>query len=623
MYESFFGLNEPAFSISPNPKFFYMSIHHKQALSMLKRGIADSGGFLLFTGEVGTGKTVILRKILNELPDNIEKAVIYNPKMSVNEVLEKICLEFGITIPKYFTKRELVDAISVYITGLHEQGKKAIIVIDEAQHLEDECIEEVRLLTNIETDNTKLLQVILVGQPELKEKLNQVHMRQISQRITGRFHLLPLTLEELDAYVRFRMQAAGCVQIVFSNQAIKELHKASNGIPRIVNVISDKALNQAFEAKSSRVEKEHMKVAISEALGNTDSSSFNKPSLMSEISLVDKFNFLKKYIAQWGIFVCFLLSCSVAGYFIANLCFGISAQTLKDNVIQIIKSDKDFVKRIQFIKEVNGNKELIESFNRELARYKADLSNNTFVESAWGNLLNEWGFANMGSSIEEDCTTLMTKGFKCYRGKGSISDLERYNVPAIIQLMDKKLNTFYVVLIQLSDEYATVLINGREWTFYRSYIEQSMEGDIILIWPLPYGLTNINSNSYPGAQKELAFMLDRFYNKEEIFTGWNKEFVNRVKDFQSSMGLKVDGIAGVDTLWALLPYADTGRDLFVSNINVDDQYGKIKEIYGNSMYKSINAELSENQDDILNSEELEEQAKQKQFNANIEFEDIE
>ncbi|MGN1392979.1 MAG: ExeA family protein [Succinivibrionaceae bacterium] len=611
MYESFFGLLEPAFSISPNPKFFFMSIHHKQALSMLKRGITDSGGFLLFTGEVGTGKTVILRKLLNELPSNIEKAVIYNPKMSLNDILIKICHEFGISVNKDFSKSDLIEALNKYITSLYDLNKRAVIVIDEAQHLPDDCIEEVRLLTNIETDNTKLLQVILVGQPELKEKLAQVHMRQVSQRITGRFHLLPLSLEETDAYVRFRMQAAGCVQIVFSNVAIKELYKVTQGIPRMINVVSDKALNQAYICNSNHVEKEHMKMAIKEALGSDDDLKFSKNNTLKNKQQDRDYN-LKRFIPKLIILYILFLGLGSGISYLAN---SNDEQEKKKLAIEYIKQDRELTDKRKLLYQLVSKQEEINSFNREYARFSADVSNNVFVENAWNNLLSEWGFANNGSSIDSDCKSLVSKGFICFKGKGNIKDLERYNIPVIIHMMDSSLNTFYAVLTKLSDQYATLVINGREWNFYRSYIEQSMEGDIMLIWPLPYGQTSINNNSPKEVQEELSFMLGKYFGNENyIFLGWNKDFESKVKMFQEKHGLTVDGIVGIDTLWALLPYADTGKQLKVNKILVEDKFNELKNIFGDVDIKKM-LFLKKNNNPIPKKEK-------KVFNENISLEDL-
>lgn len=602
MYKSFYGLSESPFSISPNPKFFYLSTHHREALSMLKHGIAESGGFVLFTGEVGTGKTVILRTLIREMPNNIDKAVIFDPDLSLIEMLETICHEFCIEFEPDSSKRVLVEKISSFLTNNYQKGRRAILMIDEAQHLSDEVIEQVRLLTNIETDNQKLLQVILIGQPELQDKLRQQHMRQIAQRITSRFHLLPLSLNELDSYIRFRMQSAGCVQVVFSAGAVSELYRASNGIPRVINVMADRALLAAFIDKSHIVEAKHMRKAVHDVLGTND--------LLTTITQVIKKGPSLGTLIKVSL-LCFLML--GMGYLFTTIYFTFISknESNRSEVIARLRSEPNIKALQEELKGLTDSRTGIEQIKREQSRYSAGVSNNQFEEDSWKSLMRVWGFTTSADNvdIEKDCTTIKSKGFRCLHEKASLDDIQRYNVPVELQLMDKKLTPFYAVLIKLNEKYAVLLMDGREWTVRRDWLESSMEGDFRLIWPLPLGVENINSSSKSEVLLALAKILNNYDGDSSyVFKGWNSALTNKIKGFKKAAGLGTDTNVGVDTMWALLPYTETEHPLYadtilspaeekkyLSKLKAEEKANKPTEESSNQ-----NADISS--DDLLSSE---------------------
>src|SRR5580698_9289382 len=244
MYLTFFGLNEKPFAITPDPRYLYLSERHAEALAHLLYGINEAGGFVQLTGEVGTGKTTIVRSLLAQAPKNAEIALILNPKMTAPEFLLTICEELGIGVPDSAlgSLKDLVDVLSGYLLRAHAEGRRVVLVVDEAQNLSIEVLEQVRLLTNLETNTQKLLQIILIGQPELRELLARNELRQLAQRITGRYHLDPLSREETTAYVRHRLRVAGATSELFSPWALREVYRLSRGVPRIINVICDRAL---------------------------------------------------------------------------------------------------------------------------------------------------------------------------------------------------------------------------------------------------------------------------------------------------------------------------------------------------------------------------------------------
>ncbi len=554
MYKKFFGLSEAPFSISPNPKFFYLSRHHREALSMLKHGTQESGGFILFTGEVGTGKTVILRTMMQQIQEEneLELAVIFNPALSLIELLETICHEFGIPFAEGSSKRVLLQNISDFLTENYRKGRRALLMIDEAQHLSDELIEQVRLLTNVETDNTKLLQVILVGQPELQDKFRQVHMRQIAQRITARFHLLPLSLYEVDSYVRFRMQSAGCLQVIFTQGAIRELYRISGGIPRIINVCCDRALLAAYVDNSHFIERKHMLQAIHEVMGTK-----------SFISTVKEYLASGQLLNYWFRLSAGVILAAVAGLGAGYLLCHHNGAELKTELIRRLKADDEIIRYREAIRDINGRRAEQESIIREQTRYGTDVLNSSFEEDSWKKLLREWGFADASGNFDSDCAYIRNAGFRCFAGNGSLTELEKYNVPAVISLLDGKLRPFHAVLLKLNDNYASLLINNREWIVKRDFVNESMEGDFRLIWPLPAGEETVSRKSGSEAQMKLYEMLNRYEDTDTYaFNGYDKTMANRVKKVQQSLGIKADGYAGIDTLWALLPYTETDHPLY-------------------------------------------------------------
>jgi general secretion pathway protein A len=268
MYLSYFGLSDNPFSIAPNPDYLYMSPRHKEALAHLIFGLRESGGFVMLTGEVGTGKTTVSRKLMQQLPHNTQVAMILNPTLSAIELLATICDELGIKHEsqhlslKYFT-----DLILGKLAANHQQGTNTILIVDEAQHLQPEVLEQLRLLTNLETHREKLLKVVLIGQPELQQLLKRNELRQLAQRITARYHLLPLTSSEVKSYIGHRLGVANGDISIFSQATIRAAFQITGGIPRVINLLCDRALTLTFTKQLPVVQKHMFYAAAQQILG--------------------------------------------------------------------------------------------------------------------------------------------------------------------------------------------------------------------------------------------------------------------------------------------------------------------------------------------------------------------
>jgi general secretion pathway protein A len=279
MYNEYFGLKESPFSIAPDPRYLYMSEQHREALAHLVYGFNSEGGFVLLTGEVGTGKTTVCRCLLDQIPENTAIAFILNPKLTVDELLATICDEFRIQYPKGNTSvKVFIDLINAYLLEAHAKGRKAILIIDEAQNLSSDVLEQLRLLTNLETNQCKLLQIILLGQPELKEKLARPELRQLSQRIIARYHLGSLSRKDIGAYISHRLSVAGLRRQLFADATINRLYNLTDGVPRLINVICDRALLGTYTQGKDSVSKTLLTEAASEVLGESSTRSKQVPS---------------------------------------------------------------------------------------------------------------------------------------------------------------------------------------------------------------------------------------------------------------------------------------------------------------------------------------------------------
>ncbi|MFN3409736.1 MAG: ExeA family protein [Limisphaerales bacterium] len=268
MYLEHYGLQEPPFAITPNPRFLFYSAKHREAINHLLYGIRERKGFVQLTGEVGAGKTTICRAMLEQLGDDFATALILNPVMSPDELMKAIATEFGLAVHG-LDRLETLSLLNEFLLWRAGQGKDSVLIIDEGQDLTDELLEQVRLLSNLETDDRKLLQIVLLGQPELRDRLNAHHLRQLRQRITVRYHLRALDREELGHYIQHRLSVSGAkVMPRFTRPALWRIHRYSSGVPRLVNAVCDKALLAAYVQQTEEIDFGLVGLAIRELEGN-------------------------------------------------------------------------------------------------------------------------------------------------------------------------------------------------------------------------------------------------------------------------------------------------------------------------------------------------------------------
>lgn len=267
MYNAYFGFSEAPFSIAPDPRYLYLSEQHREALAHLVYGMGDQGGFVVLTGEVGTGKTTVCRCLLQQIPPHVDVAVVVNPRQSPHEILQTICNELGVALPEgELTSKQLTDELNDFLLHTHARGRNAILIVDEAQNLSVDVLEQLRLLTNLETNERKLLQLILLGQPELNDVLARPDLRQLAQRITARYHLQPLTATEVGHYIAHRLAVAGYRGPLFTEAALRQIYRLSQGVPRLINVLCDRALLGAYASNLTVVDHLLVKQAAREVM---------------------------------------------------------------------------------------------------------------------------------------------------------------------------------------------------------------------------------------------------------------------------------------------------------------------------------------------------------------------
>ena len=456
MYLSFFGLNEKPFAITPDPRYLYLSERHAEALAHLLYGINEAGGFVQLTGEVGTGKTTIVRSLLAQTPKNAEIALILNPKMTAPEFLLTICEELGIGVPDSAlgSLKDLVDILSEYLLRAHAAGHRVVLVVDEAQNLSPEVLEQVRLLTNLETNTQKLLQIILIGQPELRELLARNELRQLAQRITGRYHLNPLSHDETAAYVLHRLRVAGATTDIFAPPALHAVFSLSQGVPRVINVICDRSLLGAYSLDRHRVTASLVRSAAAEVFGRRFTPDWLPWAATAAIALVlSAVTFTVWKVQPWHA----RAAVSAAAATAVPRDDGASALPVALATTPPVAPKPPQLEKL-------------------LAQHLAE----TDTDGAFGKLFGLWG-AKYQPSGTDPCTQAGSLGLACIAERGSFGQLRLYNHPAILLLHDGGGATHQVVLTALDDEQAHLDLGGGQ-VVSLGELSRYWLGDFVMLW---------------------------------------------------------------------------------------------------------------------------------------------
>ena len=550
MYTSFFGLSEKPFAITPDPRYLYLSERHAEALAHLLYGINESGGFIQLTGEVGTGKTTVVRTLLSRVPQHADVAVILNPRVTPGEFLLTICEELGIPLSESDrgSVKEMIDALNRRLLSTHANGRRVIVIVDEAQNLDADVLEQVRLLTNLETPTQKLLQIILIGQPELRELLARNDLRQLAQRITGRYHLHPLTREETKGYVKHRLRVAGAAGEIFSAAALDEVHRIAGGIPRVINVTCDRALLGAYTTDTRHIDTALVRRAAGEVYGRTfaprwmawGAAAGTAAVLLGAGALAWRF-WPQADAAKTAITADSAAPATAhpSAATVGGSGAGMPATGTPASAVPTTPPASTSVAA------ANGGAPATPALSALLSNNTAD----TTAPAAFRRLLSLWGSAL--TTDKNPCEQAARAGLACLSDRGSWGQLRALNRPAILALNDDHGGIARVVLTALDDDFATLALGEKGQRVPLSEISRYWMGDFTLVWKPKTNKPRELSLGMKGEEvrwlrRSLATARGAAESLDPLDV-YDQSLAIAVQNFQRDHRLNADGIAGLQT----------------------------------------------------------------------------
>lgn len=544
MYNDYFGLREAPFSIAPNPQYLFMSPRHREALAHLLYGIQSDGGFILLTGEVGTGKTTVCRCLLEQIPEDVDTGYILNPKQTAQEILATACDELHIDYPEHASIKVLVDHINDFLLASHQSGRRTVLIIDEAQNLSVDVLEQLRLLTNLETNQRKLLQIILLGQPELLTLLAKQELRQLSQRVTARFHLDALSKNEVADYIQHRLDVAGAKGSLFPAATVKRIYAISKGIPRLINLVCDRALLGTYVQNRLQVDVPTVNNAAKEILGEDKKKGF----LWQPIAAV--------------------LVIAVASLWFLDFqqsTVSITEPETAAVIPETVKLDSDSMQApdSQEIASTEAEAQQSSTAGSELAvlipRSKPE-PEKTPIEAvpgydeqfdAFGALMLIWGTDVVLAENTDPCQVAEVSGLQCLSKLGSLRDVAHFDRPVVLNLSTTNSSQWFVVT-GIGDDSVTVTTNGVEYTFDATEMLDYWSGFYTLLWRSPPAYEQAVRRGDSGAAvdwlaTQLAVLDGTVMPSITQNKIYDEALESRVKRFQISAGLVPDGVVGAQT----------------------------------------------------------------------------
>ncbi len=549
MYRAYFNLNENPFAISPDPRYLYLSERHREGLTHLLYGMGEGGGFVQLTGEVGTGKTLLYRSVLERVPEQVDVALIINPKQSAQELIANICDELRVIYPY---GSHSVKALNQHLLRAHAEGRRTVLIIDEAQDLEVDVLEQIRLLTNLETNRQKLLQIILVGQPELKTLLALPELRQLAQRITARYDLTPLNIEETAAYIQHRLKTAGATRPIFTPGAMKTIHRLSGGVPRLINTIAERSLLGAYAEQKQEVDSAMARRAAAEVKGERGHRRPLWFALAAAASL------LVAGFAFWHFTGAFRSSPPVAA---------VDGAPTDKRISQVA----DLTTQKPAPTNTHEEKALAdfspESLPPPAATTPTGKDSPPFPQLLTSGALqtdSATAFTTLFRYWKEDygelpgqtaCDRATAAGLRCIFGRGTWNNLKLFNRPAVVELIDPLGRRHHLTVSHMDEGMVTFDVGGVPYRVSRETLEPLWFGAYLLLWRPPPLQHSVLRKGMKGSD---VVWLRNILNKALKTPDPNPErtvyddvLAARVQRFQSTHGLPADGVAGRQTLIAL------------------------------------------------------------------------
>jgi general secretion pathway protein A len=577
LYLQYFGLNEAPFSITPDPAFVYLSEAHREALAHLMYGVGKggSGGFVQLTGEVGTGKTTLCRCLLEQVPDDCQVALVLNPLMTPRELLATVCEELGIdTAGLGDSNKALVDALNAYLLEQHAAGRRVVIVIDEAQNLSPEALEQVRLLTNLETAKHKLLQMVLLGQPELRRLLKREDLRQLAQRITARYHLVPLSEEDTRAYVLHRLQVAGSPRNPFRKSALRALYRRSGGVPRLINIIADRALAAAYAREAGYVSAHMVHLAANEVQPSEERVRSSRWPVLGAVAGTFLILFLAVLALgppEWRLLPGNGASAKVSAETPAVVAAspGVPAEAVHGASTAAINdagpapgvagttgpaSSPAAVSQATIGNDPQrpvGGLAATPDPARLLPAEPDGAWLDEQHQTAWQLMADLWRDGGGAQAIQAACDGAPRTGYACIREQGNWSRIRQLGLPVVLVLRDE--DAHLLVLRGFADG---ALLVGQDRTprrVSRDAVEQRWLGEYYVVWPQapdwPVEIRRGESGTAVDIIMGMAAFAEPAWSGSGIF---DEHFETWLMAFQRRNGLRTDGIIGPKTLMHLV-----------------------------------------------------------------------
>lgn len=533
MYTEFFQLKQNPFSIAPDPRFLFMSDRHREALAHLLYGVSGGGGFVLLTGEVGAGKTTVCRCFLEQIPQNCNVGYIFNPKLTVLELLKTICDEFRIDVRpnegEPVSTKTYVDALNSFLLQTHASGRHSVLIIDEAQSLSAEVLEQLRLLTNLETSERKLLQIILIGQPELRSLLAKPELKQLAQRVIARYHLDSLSRSETARYVQHRLAVAGInAGSPLPSSLMKAVHELTQGVPRRINLLCDRALLGAYAEGKAAVTRRILNKAASEVFGAQDSAPSSPRWRYALLGIVG--------------------GATLAGAAaVAVINFPADAKKQGAAHAVAVPAAPAVAAPVAVIPKPEPKPEVVPILDLD-----APLPNiATDSQSAYRQLAKLWGQTLPDG---DPCQVLQQASLRCFVSNKGFAEIRQLDRPVVLSLRDANNQPFSALLTGLSDTQAKLLIDGHHYTVSLIALTHHFQGDFVTLWQVPEDFREKVRRGDQGKDIDwLGVQLAKLNGKPEpvVNQPFEQELLREVREFQSAQGLQADGMPGPKTLMQL------------------------------------------------------------------------
>ncbi|WP_425252356.1 AAA family ATPase [Janthinobacterium sp. NFX145] len=521
MYTHYFQLKQSPFSIAPDPRYLFMSERHREALAHLLYGVGSGGGFVLLTGEIGAGKTTVCRCFMEQIPENCQLAYIFNPKLSVEELLLSICEEFRIALaPGVASVKGYVDAINAHLLASHAQGKNNVLIIDEAQNLSAAVLEQLRLLTNLETSERKLLQIILIGQPELRAMLARPELEQLAQRVIARYHLGSLTADETASYIRHRLAVAGSTaQTPFAPRLMAQIHAMSHGVPRRINLLCDRALLGAYVENQPQVTRQILRRAAEEVFAEEGKPAAGRGLRWPHVA--------------GGVLAGAVVTAALAWHFMPHAPATVAVATAPAVVAPAAPAAASVPAPAPA--SVPDRNAML----RQLA-------------SLWGEQL----------PAGDACQAGARAGLRCLHSRGGIAELRVLDRPALLALRDGEGREQLALLTRLQDETATLMLDGKQQSLPLSQLAQRSDGGFTTFWRAPRSWRDEVPLGARGA--DVDWLAQRLAQQRGLPAPaanlpLDAEMQGQLRAFQQSQNLRADGLAGPKTYIRLMQLGDNSE----------------------------------------------------------------